>query len=86
MLQSLPENRRLIVHAVGSTRGKGAILALMKTLREMDDVALSLHALDAFGLSLATDAPEILAELTQGEESTAVRRKLDAILLKIKEK
>ncbi len=84
--EPLPENRRLIVHAVGSTRGKGAILALMKTLREMDDVALSLHALDAFGLSLATDAPEILAELTQGEESTAVRRKLDAILLKIKEK
>jgi hypothetical protein len=83
--EGVPEIRSLLVRAIGGTRGKGAILAVMKTLQDMGDVALRMEALDFFDSLLGPEAEEIFIEMNQKEKTPAVRESIDRILLKIRE-
>jgi hypothetical protein len=78
--EAVPALRRLLVKAIADTKGKGAVLAVMKTLDDLRDVAMQVEALDMFQDSFGPDVADILVELKDKERAPEVRGRIDAIL------
>ncbi|HOV89548.1 MAG TPA: hypothetical protein PKW07_02430 [Syntrophorhabdaceae bacterium] len=81
--EKVPEIKDLLIKGICSTKKKRAILAIVKTLRELGDKQLLIKAIDLFYYLFGTNAGEILAEIKETEKDPAVLSKIDAILSKI---
>ncbi len=81
--EKVPEIKDLLIKGICSTKKKRAILAIVKTLRELGDKQLLIEAMDLFYYLFGTNAGEILAEIKETEKDPAVLSKIDDILSKI---
>lgn len=77
------EIKDLLIQGISTTGKKKAILAIMNTLKEINDNQLRLRAIDFFYGLLNGNLKDILVEIREKEEDPAVLTKIDSILSEI---
>jgi hypothetical protein len=75
----------MLVRGIGLTGKKGAMLAIMRTLKEIGDLEARLRAVELFVSLSGKNAEELLVEIRDKEEDPLVLRKIESLLAQVRE-
>jgi hypothetical protein len=76
------EIRDLIVKGIGLTGKKKAIIAIINTLRELDDKQLRLETVEYFHSLFGDNSHQILIDIRETEEDQSIVKRIDQLLSK----